>query len=98
MNRLSEQFFFLIMNTGMVELMASPVRGELVLALRGADGKGWELRFKAKGEGRSFRADEQGLEAVRYILPYVLMGVLTPEAEGAVEALAAVEALCRKFN
>ena len=41
----------------MVELMAAPVRGELVLALRGAAGKGWELRFKVRGEGRRFRAD-----------------------------------------
>lgn len=95
---LSEQFFFLIMNTGMVELMASPVRGELVLALRGADGKGWELRFRAKGEGRSFRADEQGLEAVRDVLPYVLTGLLTPEVQDEEEAQGAVEALCRKFN
>ena len=94
---LSEQFFFLIMNKGMVELMASPVRGELVVALRGADGKGWELRFRARG-GRSFRADERGLEAVRDVLPYVLTGLLTPEVQDEEEAQGAVEALCRKFN
>lgn len=82
----------------MVELMASPVRGELVLALRGADGKGWELRFRARGEGRSFRSDERGLEAVRDVLPYVLTGLLTPEVQDEDEAPLFVKSLCRKFN
>lgn len=94
----SEQFFFLIMNTGMVELMAAPVRGELVMALRGADGTGWELRFKVRGKGRSFRADERGLDAVRDVIPYVLTGLLTPEVQDEEEAQQVVEALCRKFN
>lgn len=85
------------MNTGMVELMASPVRGELVLALRGADGKGWELRFKARG-GRSFRSDEKGLDAVRDVIPYVLTGLLTPEVQDEDEAPIFVKSLCRKFN
>ena len=82
----------------MVELMAAPVKGELVMALRGADGTGWELRFRAKGDGRSFRADERGLEAVRDVIPYVLTGLLTPEVADEEEAQGAVEALCRKFN
>ncbi|MGN0875524.1 MAG: hypothetical protein ACI4OZ_10120 [Akkermansia sp.] len=86
------------MSTGMVELMAAPVRGELVVALRGAEGRGWELRFRAKGKGRSFRADERGLDAVRDVLPYVLTGLLTPEPADEEEAQRAVEAICRQFK